>query len=80
VVAAPGVEPDETLTTRVATMVTGTLGPAFKPRIVRWVPDLPRTRSAKIMRRVVKAVALGLETGDLSSLENPESLDQIELL
>ena len=41
------------------------------------VDDLPRTRSAKIMRRVVKALALGHEIGDLSSLENPESLEGI---
>jgi acetyl-CoA synthetase len=38
------------------------------------VTDLPRTRSAKIMRRVIKAVALGNDPGDLSGLENPESL------
>jgi acetyl-CoA synthetase len=44
------------------------------------VTDLPRTRSAKIMRRVVKALALGQEPGDLSSLENPESLDGIEAI
>jgi acetyl-CoA synthetase len=41
------------------------------------VPDLPRTRSSKIMRRVVRALALGREPGDLSSLENPGSLDSI---
>jgi acetyl-CoA synthetase len=53
------------------------LGKSFRPAAIQWVGDLPRTRSAKIMRRVVKAVALGTETGDLSSLENPESLDGI---
>jgi acetyl-CoA synthetase len=68
------------LTTNVEDAVIDTMGRAFKPRTIQWVADLPRTRSAKIMRRVVKAVALGRETGDISSLENPESLDSINPL
>ncbi len=80
VVPAPGVEPDEALTTRVESTVTDTLGRAFRPAAVRWVADLPRTRSAKIMRRVVKALAIGESPGDLSSLENPESLEGIARL
>ncbi len=74
VVPAPGVVPDDALTEKVLAAVTGTMGKAFRPKAVRWVADLPRTRSAKIMRRVIKAVALGEEPGDLSGLENPESL------
>jgi acetyl-CoA synthetase len=54
--------------------VTGNLGKAFRPGSIKWVGDLPRTRSAKIMRRVIRAVALGKEPGDVSGLENPESL------
>ncbi len=74
VVPAPEVEPDDELTTSVMAAVTESMGKAFRPTSVRWVKDLPRTRSAKIMRRVIKAVALGDEPGDLSGLENPESL------
>ena len=77
VVPAPGVEPGHGLDDRVGTAVTDTLGKSFRPAIVQVVEDLPRTRSAKIMRRVVKALALGNEPGDLSSLENPESLEGI---
>jgi acetyl-CoA synthetase len=73
-VASPDVEPDDNLTAAVVSAVTGTMGKAFRPKDVRWVDDLPRTRSAKIMRRVIKAVALGEEPGDLSGLENPDSL------
>ncbi|MGH8950390.1 MAG: AMP-binding protein [Acidimicrobiia bacterium] len=80
VVPAPGVEPGHGLDDRVGTAVTDKLGKSFRPAIVRVVEDLPRTRSAKIMRRVVKALALGNEPGDLSSLENPESLDGIKRL
>ncbi|HST14993.1 MAG TPA: AMP-binding protein [Gaiellaceae bacterium] len=61
----------------VAAHVAGELGKAFKPDRVFFVDALPKTRSAKIVRRAVKATALGADPGDLSSLENPESLDQI---
>jgi acetyl-CoA synthetase len=74
-VAAPGVVPDSDVTGRVSNLLAATLGKAFRPKSVDWVADLPRTRSAKIMRRVVKAMVLGQDPGDLTGLENPESLD-----
>jgi acetyl-CoA synthetase len=61
----------------VAAHVADELGKAFKPDRVFFVDALPKTRSAKIVRRAVKAKALGTDPGDLSSLENPESLDAI---
>jgi acetyl-CoA synthetase len=79
-VPAPGVNPDDELVEKVSRAVTVSLGKAFAPSAVRLVTDLPRTRSAKIMRRVVKALATGGDAGDLSSLENPESLAGIEPL
>jgi acetyl-CoA synthetase len=76
-VPAPGVAPGPALEGRVSEAVVAALGKAFRPARVLIVPDLPRTRSSKIMRRVVRALALGREPGDLSSLENPGSLDSI---
>ncbi len=70
----PGAEATEA---EVAAHVAAELGKAFKPDRVFFVDALPKTRSAKIVRRAVKATALGTDPGDLSSLENPESLDQI---
>ena len=61
----------------VAEAVARELGKAFKPGRVVWVAALPKTRSAKIVRRAVRAKALGEDPGDLSSLENPESLEEI---
>jgi acetyl-CoA synthetase len=78
VVPAEGVDPDDRLAAAIESAVVETLGKSFRPKTIRWVTDLPRTRSAKIMRRVVKALVLGEEPGDLSSLENPESLAGIE--
>jgi acetyl-CoA synthetase len=73
-VVNPGAEPDDEHVTRA---VTDVLGKAFKPERILWVAALPKTRSAKIVRRAVRASALGKEQGDLSSLENPESLEEI---
>ena len=65
-------KPDE-----VARAVTDELGKAFKPERIFFVSSLPKTRSAKIVRRAVRAKALGEDPGDLSTLENPESLEEI---
>jgi acetyl-CoA synthetase len=70
----------ESLVRRISDAVAASLGNAFRPSSVHLVPDLPRTRSAKIMRRVVRARALGKAVGDISSLENPDSLDGIRPL
>ncbi len=71
--------PDKAATEEeVAAHVAAELGKAFKPDRVFFVDALPKTRSAKIVRRAVRAKALGADPGDLSSLENPESLDAIE--
>jgi acetyl-CoA synthetase len=76
-VLAPGHEPSDELAAEVANLAAAELGKAFKPERVLFVPALPKTRSAKIVRRAVRAKALGQEPGDLSSVENPESLADI---
>jgi acetyl-CoA synthetase len=76
-VASPGHEPSDELAAEVAARAAAELGKAFKPDRVVFVPALPKTRSAKIVRRAVRAKALGEDPGDLSSVENPEALDAI---
>ncbi len=61
----------------IRTMVAGALGKAFAPERVLFVPALPKTRSAKIVRRAVRATALGEDPGDMSSVENPDALEAI---
>jgi acetyl-CoA synthetase len=61
----------------VATAVADDLGKAFRPDRVVFVSSLPKTRSAKVVRRAVRAKALGEDPGDISTLENPEVLDEI---
>jgi acetyl-CoA synthetase len=76
-IAAPGTDVTEELAGEVGELVARDLGKAFRPDRVVFVKALPKTRSAKIMRRAVRAKAMGADLGDLSSLENPESLDEI---
>jgi acetyl-CoA synthetase len=73
----PGHEASPELAASVAECVAGILGRAFKPGRVLFVEALPKTRSAKILRRAIRARALGQEPGDLTSLENPEALEAI---
>ena len=62
---------------RLSSAVTSGLGGAFKPAQVVFVADLPRTRNMKVMRRVVRSAWLAEDTGDLSTLLNPESVQDI---
>lgn len=76
-VPRPGIEPTPDLAEEVRKTVAGQLGSALRPERVHWVTDLPKTRSAKIMRRVIRAAYLGLPPGDTTSLENPAAVEAI---
>jgi acetyl-CoA synthetase len=54
------------------------LGKPLRPSAVEFVRDLPKTRNAKVMRRVIRAAYLGEAPGDVSSLENPQAVDEIQ--
>lgn len=77
VVLAPQHVPSEVLRQALVDNVVGILGKAFRPGKVQFVSELPRTRSAKIVRRAVRAAALDTAFDDLSALENPQALDAI---
>jgi acetyl-CoA synthetase len=78
VVLKGGNEPDEDLREEIRQAVGRQLGKALLPGEVRFCTDLPRTRNAKILRRVIRARYLGKDDlGDLSSLENPGAIDAI---
>jgi acetyl-CoA synthetase len=79
-VLKPGQAPGDGLASEVADCAARELGKAFKPERVVFVSALPKTRSAKIVRRAVRAALLGQDPGDLSSVENPEALDEVERL
>jgi acetyl-CoA synthetase len=76
-VLRPGFEPGDELRAEVRAVVTDVLGKAFAPARIGFVRALPKTRSAKIVRRAVRAAALGGDPGDTSSIEDPSVLAQV---
>jgi acetyl-CoA synthetase len=77
VVLRAGVDPTDALRTELAQRIADDLGPAFRPAAVRFTTALPKTRSAKVLRRAIRAVAAGTPPGDLSGLEDAATLDAI---
>ncbi|MBI2816145.1 MAG: AMP-binding protein [Acidobacteria bacterium] len=76
-VLAPGITATDSLREELRELVAQRLGKPLKPRTVKFVRDLPKTRNAKLMRRVIRAAYLNEPAGDLSSLENPSAVDGI---
>ncbi|MDA8049395.1 MAG: acetate--CoA ligase [Rhodospirillales bacterium] len=68
----PGAKPSHELEERISKAVTTEISPIARPRKVWIVADMPKTRSGKIMRRVLAAVSSGKDAGDVSTLANPE--------
>lgn len=77
VVLKPGIAAGEELRSALEGRVTGTLGKSLKPERILFVEDLPKTRNAKVLRRLIRATYLGQDPGDTSSLENPGALEGI---
>ena len=74
----PGRRENEALRGELVQSVIDALGKVDRPKAVLFVGDLPKTRSAKILRRLIQRVYLGAaELGDLSSVANPDALDDI---
>jgi acetyl-CoA synthetase len=72
-----GGEPSEALRTELIGRIVNELGKPLKPADIRFVTSLPKTRNAKVMRRVIRSTYLGEDPGDVSSLEDPSTLDSI---
>lgn len=70
-------EPSETLRGEITQTVSDALGKSFAPSVVKFTKALPKTRNAKVLRRAVRGVVTGDDLGDLSSLEDPSTIDAI---
>ncbi len=75
-VLQPGASP-KALDQELKALVARELGKPLQPREVRFLSDLPKTRNAKVMRRVIRAAYLGEDPGDLSALVNPDIVREI---
>jgi acetyl-CoA synthetase len=76
-VLKPGFSADDSLRQSLTARVARELGKPLAPREVKFVGDLPKTRNAKVMRRVIRAAFLGNNLGDTSTLENPLAVEAI---
>ena len=77
-VLGDGAEPSDTLRSELSDLVAERLGKSFKPAAVRFTTAIPKTRNAKVLRRAVRAVVIGKDPGDLSSLEDPATIDAVK--
>jgi acetyl-CoA synthetase len=76
-VLKPGVEGSDALRRELHDMVVAEMGKPLAPKAVLFVSDLPKTRNAKVMRRMIRSAYLGLDLGDTSSLVNPQAVEEI---
>ena len=76
----PGIAPSETIERTVVYELEKLIGKIARPKSVRIVPDMPKTRSGKIMRRVLAAISNRLPVGDVTTLANPEVVEQIRVM
>lgn len=78
-VLKPKIAVSESLRHELMDQIIRELGKPLKPKAVKFAVALPKTRNAKIMHRVIRAAYLGKETGDLSSLEDPSTVEAIKM-
>jgi acetyl-CoA synthetase len=76
-VLKPENETSENLREELRATVADQLGKPLKPEELKFLDDLPKTRNAKIMRRIIRAAYLNQDPGDLSALENPQSVEAV---
>jgi len=73
----PGIKADEQLAKKISNAIVTEIGAIARPRKVWIVPDMPKTRSGKIMRRVLGSISNGTDVGDVMTLANPEIVELI---
>src|SRR3989442_1799251 len=73
----PGVAPDKAVEQKVMRAIETIIGPIARPKHVYIVPDMPKTRSGKIMRRVLASISNTMNIGDVTTLANPEVVEDI---
>jgi acetyl-CoA synthetase len=76
----PGVLPSKAVKDKVISTIETIIGKIARPKRIHVVPDMPKTRSGKIMRRVLAAISNHMDTGDITTLANPDIVAQIREL
>jgi acetyl-CoA synthetase len=76
----PGIPPTKAVQDKIMSTIETMIGKIARPKKIHMVPDMPKTRSGKIMRRVLAAISNNLDTGDITTLANPDIVAQIREL
>ena len=76
----PGVKPGKDIEKRIVKEIETLIGKIARPKSVWIVPDMPKTRSGKIMRRVLASISNRMPVGDVTTLANPEVVEQIRVM
>jgi acetyl-CoA synthetase len=74
----PGVDASDEIVKKVSDVIVKDIGPIARPKNVWIVPDMPKTRSGKIMRRVIASISNFQDVGDVTTLANPDIVDGIK--
>ncbi|HEV2999846.1 MAG TPA: acetyl-coenzyme A synthetase, partial [Solirubrobacteraceae bacterium] len=69
---------DEDLEQEIRDHVANKIGKLARPKRIIWADDLPKTRSGKIMRRLLRDIAEGRELGDVTTLRDPDVMEQLK--
>ena len=76
----PGIQASKEIEKEVVRQIETLIGKIARPKSVWIVPDMPKTRSGKIMRRVLAAISNKMPVGDVTTLANPEVVEQIRVM
>ena len=76
----PGVKDGKAVQAKVVKAIETEIGKIARPKNIYVVPDMPKTRSGKIMRRVLAAISNTLDIGDVMTLANPDIVEEIRVL
>jgi acetyl-CoA synthetase len=73
----PDIAPSKAVRDKIMSTIETMIGKIARPKTIHIVPDMPKTRSGKIMRRVLAAISNNMDTGDITTLANPDIVAQI---
>jgi acetyl-CoA synthetase len=76
----PGLKPSQEIVDKVSKAIETIIGKIARPKAIHIVPDMPKTRSGKLMRRVLSAITNRMATGDITTLANPDIVEQVREL
>jgi acetyl-CoA synthetase len=73
----PGLQPSQEINDKILKAIETMIGKIARPKRIHIVPDMPKTRSGKLMRRVLAAISNNLATGDITTLANPDVVEKV---